>query len=53
CKRVGMSVIGLEVTHVHVHLIPLNEMSDATFANKVTLDTEEFAALADKIAAQF
>jgi len=53
CKRVGMSVIGLEVPHVHVHLIPLNEMSDATFANKVTLDTEEFAALADKIAAQF
>ena len=53
CKRIGMTVIGLEVPHAHVHLIPLQEMSDATFANKVTLTAEEFAALADKIAAQF
>ncbi|MEN8889916.1 MAG: HIT domain-containing protein, partial [Wenyingzhuangia sp.] len=34
CKRVGISVIGLEVPHVHVHLIPLNQMTDATFTKK-------------------
>ncbi len=34
CKRVGMTVIGLEVPHVHVHLIPLKEMGDAQFINK-------------------
>jgi len=53
CKRIGMTVIGLEVPHVHVQLIPLQEMSDATFANKVTLAAKEFAKLADKIAAKF
>ncbi len=50
CKRVGMSVIGLEVPHVHVHLIPLNEMADATFGKKVKLTEVEFKTLADKIA---
>ena len=50
CKRVGMSVIGLEVPHVHVHLIPLNKMADATFQSKVTLEKEAFEALAQKIA---
>ena len=34
CKRVGMSIIGLEVPHVHVHLIPLQAMEDATFKKK-------------------
>ncbi len=34
CQRIGMTVIGLEVPHVHVHLIPLNNMSDATFTKK-------------------
>ena len=42
CKRIGMSVIGLEVPHVHVHLIPLNEMDDIRFTKKVTLLPEEF-----------
>ena len=37
CKRVGMSVIGLEVPHTHVHLIPLNSMEDAQFTKKETL----------------
>ena len=37
CKRVGMTVIGLEVPHVHVHLIPLNSMEDAQFIKKETL----------------
>lgn len=46
CKRVGMSVIGLEVPHAHVHLIPLNEMDEMRFVNKVKLEKEEFEALA-------
>jgi len=49
CKRIGMSVIGLEVPHAHVHLIPLNEMEDIRFQKKVTLSREEFIALALKI----
>ncbi|QWX83267.1 HIT family protein [Cellulophaga sp. HaHaR_3_176] len=52
CKRVGMTVIGLEVPHVHVHLIPLNEMKDATFQSKVSFTEEEFIAIADKIKAE-
>ncbi|MDA0200298.1 MAG: HIT family protein [Bacteroidetes bacterium] len=51
CKRVGMSVIGLEVPHVHVHLIPLQAMEDATFQKKVSLSPEEFQATAAKIQA--
>jgi histidine triad (HIT) family protein len=50
CKRVGMTVIGLEVPHAHVHLIPLNTMEDARFINKVKLEKEEFEAIAVKIA---
>lgn len=49
CKRVGMTVIGLEVPHVHVHLIPLNSMSNATFQSKVTLTKEEFEKVAEDI----
>lgn len=49
CKRVGMAVVGLEVPHVHVHLIPLNDMDDFRFINKVKLEKEEFQALADSI----
>src|SRR5690606_30825292 len=49
CKRVGMSVIGLEVPHVHVHLIPLNNMEDIRFTSKVTLTADEFEAIAKKI----
>ncbi|SNA65293.1 HIT family protein [Flavobacterium psychrophilum] len=44
-KRIGMAVIGLEVPHAHVHLIPLNEMNEMRFENKVTLTPEEFLAL--------
>jgi histidine triad (HIT) family protein len=51
CKRVGMAVIGLEVPHAHVHLIPLNEMDEMRFEKKVSLTKEEFEALAAKIAA--
>lgn len=49
CKRVGMAVVGLEVPHAHVHLIPLNEMDEMRFQNKVTLSKEEFESLAAKI----
>ena len=51
CKRVGVSVIGLEVPHVHVHLIPLNSMSDIDFKHKVSLQKEEFETLATSIRA--
>ncbi|WP_044401879.1 HIT family protein [Lacinutrix sp. Hel_I_90] len=51
CKRIGLSVIGLEVPHVHVHLIPLNSMEDARFINKVALEEEDFKALAQAIQA--
>jgi histidine triad (HIT) family protein len=49
CKRIGMSVIGLEVPHAHVHLIPLNEMDEMRFQNKVSLTKEEFEVLVKKI----
>ncbi len=52
CLRVGMSVIGLEVPHVHVHLIPLHSMEDIRFTNKVKLEKEAFEALAKKISDQ-
>jgi len=49
CKRIGVSVIGLEVPHAHVHLIPLNSMEDARFISKVKLEKKEFEALAKRI----
>ena len=49
CKRVGVAIIGLEVPHVHVHLIPLNQMSDMDFSKKVTLTPDEFQELAHQI----
>ncbi len=51
CKRIGMAVIGLEVPHAHVHLVPLNEMDEMRFHNKVTMTKEEFEALANNIQA--
>lgn len=49
CERIGMAVIGLEVPHAHVHLIPINEMNEMRFQNKVKLTKEEFETLATKI----
>lgn len=49
CKRIGMAVIGLEVPHVHVHLIPLNEMDEMRFQNKVALPAAEMENLAKQI----
>ena len=51
CKRIGMAVIGLEVPHVHVHLIPLEAMQDMQFMNKVILSPAEFEAIAKAISA--
>jgi len=53
CNRVVMSVIGLEVPHVHVHLIPLNEMKDMSFKHKIAMDNEAFIALAKKIKSNY
>jgi len=49
CKRVGVAVIGLEVPHVHVHLIPLNKMAEMNFKHKVKLTNEEFVEIAQTI----
>ena len=53
CKRIGMSVIGLEVPHVHVHLIPINTMSNMRFVEKVKLSSDEFSSLAMDISSNF
>lgn len=50
CKRIGVAVVGLEVPHVHVHLIPLHDMDDMRFQRKVSLLKEEFESLAKEIA---
>ena len=50
CNRIGMSVIGLEVPHAHIHLMPINTMSDMNFANeKLQLSQEELASIAEEI----
>lgn len=49
CKRIGVAVVGLEVPHVHVHLIPLQDMDDMRFQRKVSLTQEEFIHLATEI----
>jgi histidine triad (HIT) family protein len=49
CKRIGMAVVGLEVPHVHVHLIPLQDMDDMRFQRKTSLTPEEFTELATAI----
>lgn len=54
CDRVGVSVIGLEVPHAHVHLIPINEMNDMNFAQpKLKLSPEEFEEIAERIRQNF
>ncbi|WP_288983238.1 HIT family protein [uncultured Flavobacterium sp.] len=50
CKRIGVAVVGLEVPHVHVHLIPLQDMDDMRFQRKTSLSPEEFQELAKQIA---
>jgi len=53
CKRMGLTVIGLEVPHVHVHLVPLNDMADATFKKKVAPSKEEMQNLTQQISTAF
>jgi histidine triad (HIT) family protein len=54
CKRIGVAVIGLEVPHAHIHLVPLDNIGDLDFgATRVKLTKEEFSSLADKIASHF
>ncbi|MFY7810709.1 MAG: HIT family protein [Flavobacterium sp.] len=50
CKRIGMAVIGLEVPHTHVHLIPLNTMDEMRFEQKVSFSKEEMEQIARDIA---
>jgi histidine triad (HIT) family protein len=50
CRRIGVAIIGLEVPHAHVHLIPLNTMADINFsAERLKMSHEEFATLATEI----
>jgi histidine triad (HIT) family protein len=54
CNRIGMTVVGLEVPHAHVHLIPINKVSDINFTSKkIKMQHEEFVALAKEIAKNF
>ena len=49
CKRIGVAVVGLEVPHAHVHLIPLHDMDDMRFQRKVSLTKEEFETIVKEI----
>lgn len=54
CVRVGVAVLGMEVPHAHIHLIPLNKESDLNFRNpKLDLSSEEMNAIAEAIRKQF
>ncbi len=54
CNRVGMSVVGLEVPHAHVHLIPINRVSDINFTSKkLSMQHDDFVKLAKEIASNF
>lgn len=54
CKRIGIAVLGLEVAHAHIHLVPINTVYDIDFRKpKLELSKEEFVELAGKIAGEF
>lgn len=53
CNRIGMSVVGLEVPHVHVHLIPITKITEMQFIEKVKMSNDDFVELATKIAKNF
>lgn len=54
CNRIGMTVVGLEVPHAHVHLIPINSVSDINFTSKkASMQHEEFVALAKEVESNF
>ena len=49
CKRIGVSVVGFEVPHAHIHLIPINKISDMNFANKISISSVELQTISEKI----
>lgn len=53
CKRIGVAVMGLEVPHAHIHLIPLNSEGDMDFKSKIDLPADEMEAIAARIAEKF
>jgi histidine triad (HIT) family protein len=54
CKRIGVSVIGLEVPHAHIHLVPMNTADDVNFTRpKLTINQDELAIIAEKIRSHF
>lgn len=53
CKRVGVAVLGMEVPHTHIHLVPLNSEGDMNFRNKVELTPEEFKEVASAILSEY
>lgn len=53
CKRIGVAILGLEVPHAHIHLVPMNSMEDVNFRNpKLKFTPEEFNFIAQKISAK-
>lgn len=54
CKRIGIAVVGLEVPHIHIHLVPLNDMDDINFSRpKLNPSQEELGIMAEKIRTSF
>ncbi|MBD5210165.1 MAG: HIT family protein [Bacteroidales bacterium] len=53
CRKVGVAVIGLEVPHAHIHLVPMSKEGDLDFSKKTTLPEAEMKALAEAIAAEY
>tara|TARA_B100000945_G_scaffold321268_1_gene334846 strand:- start:4420 stop:4809 length:390 start_codon:yes stop_codon:yes gene_type:complete len=49
CNRIGVSVIGLEVPHAHIHLVPINTVSDMDFSNKIDISSDELDNMAKAI----
>lgn len=53
CERIGVAVIGLEVPHAHIHLVPINKESDMDFRNKKQFPADEMAAVAARVLEEF
>ena len=53
CERIGVAVIGLEVPHAHIHLVPINKESDMDFRNKKQVPADEMAAVAARVLEEF
>ena len=54
CRKIGVTVLGLEVPHAHIHLVPLQKEGDMDFSNKISdPDPERMADIAAKVAAEF